>query len=66
MNYGERRAIAAIAKLRAGTYTYRVRHDPVPGVADDGIPIQAVVTVDPERGIVTVDARDNPDMSRAG
>jgi N-methylhydantoinase B len=66
MSYGERRAIAAIRKLPAGTYTYSVRHDPVPGVADDGIPIKAIVTVDPEQGLVTVDARDNPDAVPGG
>jgi N-methylhydantoinase B len=64
--YGERRAIAAIRKLPAGTYTYSVRHDPVPGVADDGLLIKAIVTVDPERGLVTVDARDNPDLVPGG
>lgn len=66
ITYGERRAIAAIAKLPAGTYSYEVRHDPVPGIADEGIPIKAVVTVDPVAGIVTVDARDNPDMVEGG
>jgi N-methylhydantoinase B len=66
MDYGERRAIAAIAKLPSGSYTYSVRHDPVPGVADEGIPIKAIVTVDAEQGWVTVDARDNPDMVPGG
>jgi N-methylhydantoinase B len=66
MDYGARRATAAIAKLPAGTYTYTVRHDPVPGVADEGIPIKAIVTVDPVQGLVTVDARDNPDMVAGG
>ena len=36
MDYGERRAIAEIRKLPAGTYEYETTHDPVPGVADDG------------------------------
>lgn len=66
MEYGERRAIAAIGNLPSGTYTYSVRHDPVPGVADEGIPIKAIVTVDAEEGWVTVDARDNPDMVPGG
>ena len=35
-------------KLPAGTYIYEVRHDPVAGVADEGVPIKAKVTVDPE------------------
>jgi N-methylhydantoinase B len=66
MDYGARRATAAIAKLPSGTYTYSVRHDPVPGVADQGIPIKAIVTVDAAQGLVTVDARDNPDMVEGG
>ena len=66
IDYGERRAIAAIRKLPSGTYTYAVRHDPVPGVADEGIPIKAVVTVDSDLGLVTVDARDNPNMVEGG
>jgi N-methylhydantoinase B len=66
MEYGERRAIAAIRKLPRGSYSYTVRHDPVPGVCDDGIPIKATVTVDPDEGLITVDARDNPDCVPGG
>jgi N-methylhydantoinase B len=66
MDYGERRAIAAIKKLPAGTYIYEVRHDPVAGVADEGIAIKAKVTVDPKKGLITVDVRDNPDCVPGG
>ena len=66
MDYGERRAIAAIRQLPAGSFTYEVRHDPVPGVCDEGIPIRATVTIDPEAGLITVDARDNPDCVPGG
>jgi N-methylhydantoinase B len=66
MDYGERCAIAAIKKLPAGTYSYQVRHDPVPGVADDGVPITAKVTIDPKAGLITVDVRDNPDCVPGG
>ena len=66
MDYGERRAIAAIRELPAGTCTYEVRHDPVPGVADEGMPITAKVTIDPEAGLITVDVRDNPDCVPGG
>ena len=48
MAYGERRAAAAIRTLPAGTWTYENRHDPLPGVADEGIPVRASVTVDPD------------------
>lgn len=66
MAYGERRAIEAIRKLPAGTFSYQVSHDPVPKVADDGIPIRATVTIDPAEGLITVDVRDNPDCVPGG
>ena len=66
MEYGKRRAIAAIRQLPSGTYAYEVRHDPVPGVAEDGVPVKAVVTVDAEEGLITVDVRDNPDCVQGG
>ncbi|EHK76543.1 5-oxoprolinase [Sinorhizobium meliloti CCNWSX0020] len=65
-DYGARCAKAAIAKLPAGTYTYETRHDPVPGVADDGIPVKITVTVDPQAGEIVVDARDNIDNVPGG
>jgi N-methylhydantoinase B len=66
MEYGERRAIAAIRQLPAGTFSYEVRHDPVPGVADQGVAIRAKVKIDPKAGLITVDVRDNPDCVEGG
>jgi N-methylhydantoinase B len=66
MAYGERRAIAAIRQLKGGTYVYDTAHDPVPGVADQGVPVRAKVTVDPKAGQITVDLRDNPDCVPGG
>ena len=66
MAYGERRAIAAISELPAGTWRYETMHDPVPGVAEDGVPVRVTVTVDPEAGRITVDARDNIDCVPGG
>jgi N-methylhydantoinase B len=65
-DYGARMAIAEIRKLPAGTYRYETRHDPVPGVAEEGIPVRVEVTVDPEAGMVTVDVRDNVDNVPGG
>lgn len=65
-DYGRRCAKAAIAKLPAGTYEYQTMHDPVPGVADDGIPVRVKVTIDPEAGEITVDVRDNIDNVPGG
>ncbi len=66
MDYGRRRAIAAIKALPAGTWSYSATHDPVPGVADEGVPINATVTVDPDEGMIAVDVRDNPDCVPGG
>ena len=66
MAYGERRAKAAIKELPAGTWQYENKHDPLPGVAEEGIPVRAIVTVDPEEGFVTVDVRDNIDCIEGG
>lgn len=65
-DYGRRRVKAAIAQLPAGTYEYVTRHDPVPGVADDGIPVRVKVTVDPAAGEILVDVRDNIDNVPGG
>lgn len=65
-DYGRRCAKAAIAKLPAGTYEYTTTHDPVPGVANDGIPVHVTVTVDPAAGEIVVDVRDNIDNVPGG
>ena len=52
--------------MPAGTYSHTTYHDPIPGVAEEGISITAKVTVDPEEGMVTVDLRDNPDCVPGG
>ena len=65
-DYGRRCAKAAIAALPAGTWEYTTTHDPVPGVADAGIPVHVKVTVDPQAGEITVDVRDNIDNVPGG
>ncbi len=65
-DYGARRMIAEIRKLPAGTYEYETRHDPVPGVAEDGIPVRVKVSVDPVAGEIVVDVRDNIDNVPGG
>ncbi len=66
MEYGRRRARATIAALPAGTLSWTCRHDPVPGVADEGVAITAKVTIQPEAGKIVVDLRDNPDCVAGG
>jgi len=66
MDYGVRRATAAISELPSGAWSYETRHDPVPGVADTGVPIRVTLEVDPTQGLITVDARDNGDCVPGG
>jgi N-methylhydantoinase B len=66
MAYGERRMIAEIATLPRGEWSFETRHDPVPDVADKGIPVKVTVRVDPDEGRITVDARDNVDCVPGG
>ena len=66
IEYGKRRAIAAIREFPKGSWTYETRHDPVPTVADEGVPVRVTVTVDPDEGKITVDARDNIDCVDGG
>lgn len=66
MDYGRRRAKAAIAALPKGNLSWTVRHDPVPGVAEEGVEITAKVAIDPEAGKIVVDLRDNPDCVNGG
>lgn len=66
MAYGERRAMAAIRELPAGSWSYENWHDPIPGIADEGVPVRAKVTVEPDAGRVIVDVRDNVDCIDGG
>jgi len=65
-DYGRRRTIAEIRKLPSGTFEYETRHDPVPGVADDGVPVRVKLVVDAEAGSITVDVRHNVDCLDGG
>ncbi|WP_283179290.1 hydantoinase B/oxoprolinase family protein [Gemmobacter sp. 24YEA27] len=64
--YGERRMIQELKRLPAGEWSYETRHDPIPGVADQGVPVRVTVITDPENGLITIDARDNEDNIPGG
>lgn len=66
ISYGDRRMAAEIAKLPKGAWSYATKHDPVPGIAEDGIPVQVTVEIDPDDGVITVDATDNVDCIPGG
>ena len=67
LDYSEQRMIGAIKKLTAGQTTRSSTHDPLfPGMPEEGVTIQAAVTVDPENARIQVDLRNNPDCLPCG
>jgi N-methylhydantoinase A len=64
-DYSEQRMIAAIQKMPAGTVVREGRHDPIPGMPD-GVPVKAIVKVDPRQALIDVDLRDNLDCQPCG
>jgi N-methylhydantoinase B len=61
-DYAEERMAAALARLPAGRAMRQSVHDAFPGTGADGVPIRVRVTTQPQRGRITVDLRDNPDV----
>ncbi len=60
LDYSERCMEQAIRKLPARRLEQSSRHDPIPGLAE-GVEVKVTAEVDPERGRVSFDLRDNPD-----
>jgi N-methylhydantoinase B len=65
LDYSERRMVAAICDLPAGSASAETRHDPIPAVPE-GVPVRVTVTVDPIDGYVDVDLTDNVDCQPCG
>jgi len=59
--YAEEMAIAAIRKLPAGRVEKEAFHDSILPEYPNGIPVRAIMTVDPEEAIVEIDLRHNID-----
>jgi N-methylhydantoinase B len=66
-DYSEERMRATIRALPPGTRTGYDIHDavPLPGV-EEGVPLEAKVTVDPEGAEIEIDLRNNPDCLPCG
>lgn len=60
-DYSERLAASAIETMPACVLQGSSTHDPFPGTDEEGVPLQATITVVPEEGRVSIDLRDNPD-----
>jgi N-methylhydantoinase B/oxoprolinase/acetone carboxylase alpha subunit len=65
-DYSERLMVAAIKKLPAGKVTRSSTHDPLPGTPEDGITVNATVTVDPVEAYIDIDLLDNIDAVPCG
>jgi N-methylhydantoinase B len=65
-DYSEKRMVAAIGQIPAGTATRQSTHDAIPGTPADGITVTSTVTIDPAGGRITVDLTDNPDALPCG
>ena len=63
--YSERRVVAAISELPKRTIVGQGAHDPVDAVPE-GVPLKAVIAIDPQGGFIDVDVTDNPDCVPAG
>ena len=64
-SYSERRVVAAISELPKRRIVGTGTHDPI-DVAPAGIPLQALIDIDPDEGFIDVDITDNPDCVAAG
>ncbi|MHB8531233.1 MAG: hydantoinase B/oxoprolinase family protein [Solirubrobacteraceae bacterium] len=60
LDYSERCMDHALRKLPAKRMQARSRHDPIPGLPD-GVEVSVAIELDPQRGRVTFDLRENPD-----
>jgi len=64
-DYSEQRMCAAIRKLPMARVFAQNSHDPMAGM-HEGIPLKVAVEADPDKALLTVDLRDNPDCVAAG
>lgn len=65
-DYSERLMARELRELPAARLVGTGRHDPVPGLLDDGIPLKVQVDIDPEEAMIDIDLRDNIDCVPAG
>jgi len=66
LDYSERRMRLAIRDLPGARLTNETRHDPLPPLLPEGIPVRAKVEIDPEGERIVLDLRDNVDQMPNG
>ena len=60
-DYGKRRMKEELAKFSRGTWQGETTHDPVPGVAEEGITIRLKMTIEPDDGYIELDFTESDD-----
>ena len=65
-DYSRRRMVDEIGRLPAMTLEGRNFHDPIEGLAPDGIPIAVKISIRPDKGRIEVDLRDNLPAMESG
>jgi len=65
-DYSERRIVQELKHLPRGRLENTTRHDPIPGVVPDGIPLKVTLEIDPEAAYIDIDLTDNPDCLPCG
>lgn len=66
LDYSEKRMVSAIRSLPKIRVTSSSTHDPFPGTPEDGIKINASVTIEPDTASIEVDLTDNIDSLPCG
>lgn len=64
-DYSEHLMAEALGELPGGSVKVSLMHDPVPG-APDGLPVNALISVDPSAGRIEIDLTDNLDCQPIG
>ncbi|MBB6123686.1 hydantoinase B/oxoprolinase family protein [Sphingobium subterraneum] len=65
-DYSETRMAEAIRAMPSGKVTGTSRHDPFPGLPEDGLTVKAEVEIDATEGRIVVDLTDNADCVPSG
>lgn len=65
-DYSRKRMIDEIKKLPKVSWKGEIMHDPILGVAPDGVRITAEISIDTDEGKINVDLTDNVDCLEAG
>ncbi len=60
LDYSERRMIESIRKLPKARIENTGQSDPLEGILPDGLTLKVIVDIDPQRGMIDVDLRENP------